>query len=1344
MSTDTDVQETAHHKEEGWIMRAVSKAFQHEIKQHVIDGKLRTTIVLATLLVRIQNGTSISEPFRALLDPGSQMNIITRQCVKRMKLPLLKCSQSAHGMFASSKFDKKVKICLRPWYNSDASITIELFVSDQIDGTFPAGRLNVTALSNKVLADPKFNEPAPVDMLFGVDVYTRLVLPLIYEHSTGGIMQETEFGFIILGRWLLEQDAMADLGVFMANMDGETIELNGILEKFWNHEEIQEGKKIRSPEEEAVESFFLRTHKRDAQGRYVVRIPIKPDGLPIADSRNIALRRFYQLERRLQRDPELKEKYVAFMREFIALGHMQLAKSKPVIGRTAYIPHHAVLKKFRTVFDASCLNIAGISLNKIQLLGEKLQFDLQDQIMRFRRYKYAVIADIEKMFRQISIDESQWDLQRVLWRESPYAPLLEYHITRVMYGMTSATHLATRAMIQCGRDNADRFPKAAETIERCFYVDDGLFGGHTIQETKLLCKEVDFVLRTAGMELRNWISNSKEIRYAMENKSSQLNVDIGADTEEAKVLGLRWLTPTDELTIFVKSEGLDRLSTKREILSGIGRLYDPNGYIAPIIIIAKILMQDIWRQKEIGWDNELPISIINRWQELVKEIVQLPAFRIPRWIRTGNAEVQLHGFCDASSQAYGAVLYARVIDSKGKISSSLLCAKSRVAPIKTISIPRLELSGAEMLSRLAEHVKEVCEMSNTKLYLWCDSTIVLYWMRRMPFELKTYVANRIALIQRRTQKEIWSHIDSADNPADLITRGMKAGELINSSLWKNGPKWLQLSENTWPIPKLTVDPHMLAQVEVECKPKGGRIGLIVSSMGRGDGTSLLHAKSSWSVILRITAYVKRFIHNARCRDHRNRISKKWLSTKEIREAAFYWVKVVQAEHYAKEIESLKQAEDGYPAQSKIASLRPVLVDGLLKVGGRIGKSGFKYFKKHPLIIPPNTRLCWLILKQTHEDTLHGGVQLMMAMIRNVYWIPTLRNESKKFVRRCVVCIRQAGMVSQQIMGALPVERLKPARPFTNVGVDFAGPYSIKLSDKLNMSTRSRSKLDEDLKGYIAVFVCLVTRAVHLEPVTDLSAEAFLSAYTRFTAKRGNPEVICSDNGTNFVKADKLLKQAVLIWRQEAVQHFVNIRGTEWKFITPSAPHQGGLWEAAVKQMKAHLRKVIGPYKYTFEGMYTLLAGVEACMNSRPICAMSDDPDDLVPLTPAHFLNGGPLRLPLPEKCEPPPKMALSLYRNIQSQINVFWKLWADEYISTLMARNKWQNVQPNLQVGQLVLIKSENLAPTYWPMGRVIETKAGDDGSVRSATIKVFGGRLDRPVQKLCILPVDDVLDHWY
>lgn len=403
----------------------------------------------------------------------------------------------------------------------------------------------------------------------------------------------------------------------------------------------------------------------------------------------------------------------------------------------------------------------------------------------------------------------------------------------------------------------------------------------------------------------------------------------------------------------------------------------------------------------------------------------------------------------------------------------------------------------------------------------------------------------------------------------------------------------------------------------------------------------------------------------------------------------------------------------------------------------------KYNKRHAIIIPPKSRLCWLIMNQAHADTLHGGVQLMMAHIRNTYWVLHLRSELRQFTKGCVVCLRSAGITSQQLMADLPMARVRPARPFVKTGIDLAGPFAVRLTEQLNMATRSRSILEQDLKGYVVVFVCMVTRAVHLEAVMAISADAFLAAYKRFVARRGHCEFIYSDNGTNFVAANKELKLAVNTWQNSSIQDYCNFHGTVWTFITPSAPHQGGLWEAAVKQMKVHLHKVMGPQKYTYEGISTLVAGIEACMNSRPICAMSDDPEDLIALTPAHFIIGEPLKLPLPEEREEYPRTAITLYKRMQVQIQSFWRRWHNEYLSSLLSRPKWRESQANIKIGDLVLIKSENLAPTYWAMGRVQEVKVSDDGRVRSAKIAVVGGSLDRPIQKLIVLPKDEELKNW-
>lgn len=454
----------------------------------------------------------------------------------------------------------------------------------------------------------------------------------------------------------------------------------------------------------------------------------------------------------------------------------------------------------------------------------------------------------------------------------------------------------------------------------------------------------------------------------------------------------------------------------------------------------------------------------------------------------------------------------------------------------------------------------------------------------------------------------------------------------------------------------------------------------------------------------------------------------------------FWIKYTQRKFYSSEIESLK-IKDDYQYKSKIRSLQPILdQEGILRIGGRIDKACLPYSTRHPAIIPPTSRLGLLILKMAHDETLHGGPQAMIAYIRRHFWIASLRSQARMCVARCVKCARYNQKTAQQIMAELPEERLKPARPFQFTGVDLAGPFNVKITDKLILSTRSKADLPE-IKGYISVFVCLVTRAVHLEPVMDMSAEAFLRALQRFWARRGLPEKMFSDHGTNFIGADNILQKAIDSWRDRRLQDCINYKGIEWEFITPNAPHEGGIWEAAVKSMKHHLRRIMGPQKYSYEGISTLISGIEACMNSRPICAMSDDPTDSLALTPAHFLIGGPIKLPINEEMESPPRTANRLFKEIQFQTQSFWNKWSQEYITSLINRPKWREEHKNIRKGQLALIKNDNLAPTYWLMGRIIETFKGEDGKIRSARLKTETGTLERSIRKLCILPVDEEID---
>lgn len=759
-----------------------------------------------------------------------------------------------------------------------------------------------------------------------------------------------------------------------------------------------------------------------------------------------------------------------------------------------------------------------------------------------------------------------------------------------------------------------------------------------------------------------------------------------------------------------------------------------------------MIMQDVWKLKEIDWNDEITGKVKSDWLKIYSNLPLLNEFKIKRWLHTGkNSKIQIHAFCDASEKAYGIAIYVRVVDDNGVTFCSLLSSKSRVAPIKQISIPRLELLAAVMLADQLEIILKTCEFNTSSVTLWSDSLIVLYWIKNQTNELKTFVSNRIKIIHEKTKHFQWKHVRSADNPADLVSRGLEVQDFLRSELWLYGPTWLKLCENQWPTTKLIVSAQEKEEILKECKTIKqieSKANILLFTDKR---KSLLYDESDdFDKIINITAYVLRYIHNLGCMKYPNtpKIKGKYLKAFERTKAIEYWIKLEQKKAYAKEIQAI-QNNDILPNKSKIKSLRPILVAGVLRVGGRLEKANMDYNGRHQYIIPSKSRLSYLLLKKAHYQTLHGGVQIMSNYLRSAYWIPKMRQEAKNHISKCVRCVRQAQTAAKQIMSGLPEVRITPAPPFQNVGIDMAGPYLLKASDKINLNTRSKSNLPE-IKGWIAVFVCLVTRAVHLEATEGMSTDDFLAAYQNFVSRRGNPEKVYSDNGTNFVGTNNELKEAVDQWKQEKIQHYANVTGTEWHFITPSAPHEGGIWEAAVKQMKHHLLRVMGTQKYSYKSITNLLTSVEACLNSRPLCALSDDPDDIEALSPAHFLIGRKLRLPIHEMADKPPSTIRRLFKQRVFQINAFWKQWSNDYLHSLTQLPKWREMQKNIKVGQLVLIMSDNIAPTYWAMARVIEVHLGSDEKVRSVTLKTETGILTRSIRKLCVLPIDIEINAFY
>jgi hypothetical protein len=442
------------------------------------------------------------------------------------------------------------------------------------------------------------------------------------------------------------------------------------------------------------------------------------------------------------------------------------------------------------------------------------------------------------------------------------------------------------------------------------------------------------------------------------------------------------------------------------------------------------------------------------------------------------------------------------------------------------------------------------------------------------------------------------------------------------------------------------------------------------------------------------------------------------------------VKSIQKRSFAEEYHQLSTGG----GIEKNSTIRPFLDEnGVIRVGGRIRNANLAYNQKHPVLIPKNHNVTEAIIRHFHVKNLHSGTQSTLASIRQQYWPIAGRNKIKQIIHKCISCFRAKPIIAQQKMGDLPVKRLEPARPFINSGLDYCGPILIKTH-------RGRGK-QKTIKAYVCLFICLSTKAIHIELVSDLTADTFLDALKRFVSRRGTVKSIISDNATNFIKANKdLIDLHQFFQNSEISRKLVTTLSNEniqWKFIPPRTPNFGGLWEAGVKSVKYHIKRVVGETVLTYDELYTLLTRIEACLNSRPLVPMSNDPNDLTAITPGHFLIGEALTAPLEPDLTELKINQLSRHQLLERLRQHFWKRWRTEYLSYLQGRTKWQSPSPSLQPGDLVLLVEDNVPPLCWPLGRIQQVHPGSDGNVRVVTVKTNRGTYKRGVRKVCVLPIE-------
>ena len=412
--------------------------------------------------------------------------------------------------------------------------------------------------------------------------------------------------------------------------------------------------------------------------------------------------------------------------------------------------------------------------------------------------------------------------------------------------------------------------------------------------------------------------------------------------------------------------------------------------------------------------------------------------------------------------------------------------------------------------------------------------------------------------------------------------------------------------------------------------------------------------------------------------------------------------------------------------SPIYKLDPLVVDGLLRVGGRLQHAQMDEDSKHPVILPKDHHVTRLIIRHYHHISGHSGRNYVLSMLRKKFWIIHGNSSVRRILASCVDCRKRQGPLGEQKMADLPLDRVESNHPsFMSIGIDYFGPYVIK---------RGRSFV----KGYACIFTCLSTRAVHIEVTHSLDTDSFINCMRRFIARRGEPQLVRSDNGGSFVAGSKEIREAISEWNQKRIHDFWLQRGVTWKFNPPAGSHHGGVWECCIRTARKILTALLREQSVDEEGLITLMCEVEMIMNGRPLTSVSDDPRDPEVLTPNHLLllRAGPT-LP-PGNFHKNDKYSKRRWRHIQYLSDQFWKRWTKEYLPLLQTRQKWNQPRRDFRAGDIVLVAQENSPRNSWPMGRIIETISGRDNKVRRVKIKSRDSVYDRPIDKCVLLEGDN------
>ena len=1074
--------------------------------------------------------------------------------------------------------------------------------------------------------------------------------------------------------------------------------------------------------------LFLRKMKESVavvDGFYTMPLPFKQTP-NIPDNRSYAMKRFKGLERKLKADPALEQKYREFMTEIIEKGEAQVCNSADP---GWYIPHHGVFNpnkpgKLRVVFDCSAV-YQGNSLNKLLLSGPDLNNNLAGLLCRFRKEKIAVTCDVKKMFHQFRVAQEHRKFIRFLWYKEDSNEVIDYQMNVHLFGATSSPSCAIFGLQQLAKDHSTEYPGPASFIHQNFYVDDGLISLPTAKEVISLVNDTVDLMKKGNLILHKFLSNDPEVAEAL-GCDGPLTKDMSSSSSETTVnraLGLIWDINADcfSFTANLESKPL----TRRGILSTTAAIFDPLGFLAPFTLKGKLVLQRMCSDG-MSWDDPLSEDQLLDWNAWTSCLPDLSDMKIPRCYldtdRSGEYQTELHVFSDASTAAYGVAAYVRVIYSDlDDVKTSLVLGKSRVTPRKATTIPRLELQAATLAVKVGDFLQHELHYDGLQTFYWTDSETVLGYISNETRKFHTFVANRVQRIIDTSSPTQWNHITTAENPADVASRGATVSKL--PSLWFHGPHFLLDSSYTVPESQTNALNYPLKSDDPEVRQVFA-LAVDVSDSSFVDLISLLESCSSWRQVTRIMSQFLQFLKAL------SRYREVDVSSRS--EKVFTVILRLLQKHYLSE--EVNQLSAGVPLakSSPLSKLDPFIDDhGVLRVGGRISDSLHSFAVRHPAVMPRKSTVTKLYAAFKHAECAHAGRLTTVNHIRSdgVFLYSQGNRLISSLIHNCVQCSKLRGKTLTQKMADLPAERLLPEPPFTHCGMDVFGPFSCKEGRK-------------ELKRYGLIFCCLASRAVHLELLNDLSTDCFINSFRCFTSLRGPVKSILSDRGTNFVGASNDMAKALDEMIDSPAKDYLKSKCCTFRFNVPSASHMGGSWERLIRTVRDVMKGILIdkyiPHLDT-SGLRTLLYECMAIVNSRPLTTTQLTHDSTVeplPLSPNMILtmkNDGATAPP--GVFTEPDLYTRKRWRRIQYLAEQFWSRWKIEYLQSLQTRQKWNRPQRNLAQGDVVLLSDDDTPRSQWRMALVSEVYPSKDNLVRKVRLHLGEGRyLDRPVHKLVLL----------